>query len=185
MGNNATQVVVGANGSVWVNATLGANAPTNATSALTGNWKEMGFISDEGATFSEGKDITDINAWQSFYPIRKLVTARTVQVSFALREWNRESVQFALGGTVTGTAPGPYTYTPPAPETLAAKQLVLNWADGAKNYRLYIPSGIVSETVETTLARTAAADLPVTFAAQDPGGGNIYTLFTNDPGFSS
>jgi len=87
---------------------------------------------------------------------------------------------------VSGTAPGPYSYIPPAPETLASKALVLNWADGSKNYRLYIPSGIVSETVETTLARTAASDLPVTFAAVDPGtGGSIYTLFTNDIAFSS
>jgi len=36
------------------------------------------------------------------------------------------------------------------------------------------------------LSRTAAADLPITFAASDPGaGGNIYTLFTTDPAFSS
>ena len=185
MGNNANWVVVGANGSVWV-ASTGAPAPTDATTALNAAFSELGFISEEGATFTEGKEITDINAWQSFYPIRKLVTARTVEVSFALREFNRRAVQFALGGTVSGTAPGPYSYVPPAPDALSAKALVLNWADGSKNYRLYIPTGIVTEAVETNLSRTAAADLPVTFAAMDPGGGsNIYTLFTNDPAFSS
>jgi len=184
MGNNATWVVVGSNGSVWA-APVGTAAPTNATTALNAAFVEMGFVSEEGATFTEGKDITDINAWQSFFPIRKMVTGRTVEVSFALREFNRRAVEFALGGTVTGTAPGPYSYNPPAPEAVVTKAFVLNWADGSKNYRLYIPQGLVTEAVETTLSRTAAADLPVTFSALDPGSGSIYTLFTNDPAFSS
>jgi hypothetical protein len=184
-GNQSTQVVVGANGTVWVCPYNTAVAPTDSTAAPNTVFENVGFISEDGATFTEGKDITDINAWQSFFPIRRLVTGRSVQVSFALREWNRRTIQFALGGTVSGTAPGPYTYTPPSPSALQVKALILDWVDGAKNYRLYIPQGIVSEAVETTLARTAAADLPVTFAAQDPGSGSIYTLFTNDPGMSS
>jgi len=181
---NAAQVVVAGNGSVYVGITS-TPAPTDATTALNAGFKEMGFISEDGATFTEGKDITDIGAWQSFYPLRKIITGRTVQVAFALREWRRPAVEFALGGTVSGTAPGPYSYIPPAPELLATKSLVLNWVDASKNYRLYIPVGLVTETVETTFARTAAADLPVTFSATDPGGANIYTLFTNDPAFSS
>ena len=182
---NAAQVVVGANGDVYVADTT-ATAPTNATSAPAAGFLKLGFVSEDGATFTEGKDVTDINAWQSFYPIRRLVTGRSVQVSFALREFSKRNVQFALGGTVTGDeGVGPYTYVPPAPEALGEKSLILDWADGSKKYRLYIPKGIVSEAVEISLTRTASSDLPVTFAASDPGGGAIYTLFTTDPAFSS
>lgn len=186
MPNNANNVIVAGNGKVYVAATS-TPAPTNFTTALNAAFLagELGFISEEGATFTESKDVTDINAWQSFYAIRKIVTSRNVEVSFALREWNKRTVEFALGGTVAVNA-AEWSYTPPAPETLAEKSLVLEWLDGSKGYRLYFPRGIVTEAVESTLTRTSAADLPITFGAIDPGtGASIYKLFTNDVAFSS
>jgi len=186
MPNNANNVVVASNGKVYVAATA-TPAPTNYTTALNAAFLagELGFISEEGATFTEGRDITDISAWQSFYPLRKIVTARTVQVSFAVREFNKRAVEFALGGTVAINS-AEWKFTPPAPDAVAAKSMVMEWTDGTKGYRLYIPVGIVTEAVETNLSRTAAADLPITFEATDPGtGSNIYTLFTTDVSFSS
>lgn len=184
MPNNANNVVIASNGKVYAGPTT-TPAPTNYATALNAGFLEMGFVSEEGATFTEGREITDINAWQSFYPIRKIVTARTVSVSFALREFNKRTVEFSLGGTVSVSG-GEWKYVPPAPDVLQTKSLVLEWTDATKGYRLYIPVGIVSEAVETNLSRTASADLPVTFEATDPGTGvNIYTLFTNDVSFSS
>lgn len=184
MSNDAAQVVVGANGSVWVAATAG-DAPTDVASPLSGDWTDLGLISEDGATFTEGKDVTDIAAWQSFYPIRRIITGRSVQVSFSLRQWNRDTVEFALGGTVSDNT-GEYIYTPPAPEEFDERSLALEWTDGTKAYRLYLPIGVVSEAVAISLVRTSAADLPVTFAASDPGAGNdVYTLFTDDPAFAA
>ena len=188
MPNNSNNVVVAGSGKVYVGPTT-ATAPTNYTNALVitaGNFSELGFISEDGATFTEGKDITDIGAWQSFYPLRKIVTGRTMEISFALREFNKRAVEFALGGTVSTTA-AEWKYVPPAPDALTAKSLVLEWTDGTtKGYRLYVPTGLVTEAVETNLTRTSSADLPITFSATDPGTGtNIYTLFTNDVAFSS
>lgn len=180
---NASQVVVGANGKVWV-ADIGTSAPTDATSALAAGWTDLGYVSEDGATFSEGKDITDIGAWQSFYPIRYIINSRQVTLSFTLRQWNNVTVEFALGGTITG-GPSAFTYTPPSPETLDLRQMALEWTDGAKSYRLYVRRGLVSETVETQLIRTDAANLPITFSAMDPGSGTaVYSLFTNDTNFA-
>jgi hypothetical protein len=184
MSNDAAQVVVGANGSVWVAATSGG-APTDVATPLDGDWTDLGFISEDGATFTEGKDITDIGAWQSFYPIRRIITGRSIQLSFALRQWNKDTIEFALGGAVEENT-GEFKYTPPSPEEFEERAVILEWADGTKAYRLYMPRGIVSESVETSLVRTAAADLPVTFAATDPGAGvDAYTLFTDDPAFAA
>lgn len=186
---DATQVLVGANGNVYVGA-ITATAPDDVATPLGGDWTNLGYISEDGATFTEGKDITDINAWQSFYPVRRVVTGRTVTVSFTLREWSLETIEFALGGTVT-TEGDEYIFTPPAPDELDERAIVLEWTDGDKKYRLYVPRGIVSENVETNLTRSGAADLPITFAATDPGAdgsGNplpAYVLFTNDPSFGS
>lgn len=190
MANDAGNVVVGANGKVWV-AEIDATAPDDVTTNMDNiaGWTEMGFISEDGATFTEGKDITDVGAWQSFYPIRRIVTGRNVQVSFALREWKRATVEFALGGVVAPNGVGEFTYTPPSPDDLTEKSVVLEWFDGTKSYRIYMPRGIVSDNVETNLVRTGAADLPVTFSATDPGTDelgdpiSIYTLFTDDPSF--
>lgn len=184
MPNTAANVVVGSNGSTWVAATT-ATAPTSAATALAVGWTELGYLSEDGATITDGKDITDINAWQSFYPIRQVVTGRTFTLSFSLREWSRANIEFALGGTVTGTSPT-FTFTPPSPENIDIRSLVLNWADGSKLYRLYVKRGMVTETVEANAVRTGAMDLPITFGAQDPGTGSAaYLLFTNDTSFGA
>ena len=181
---NSNYVVVAGDGTAYVGPTT-TPAPTNAATALNAGFLEMGFISEEGATFTQTQEVTDINAWQSFFPIRRITTGRGVTVSFAMREWNKRAVEFATGGTIAINA-AEWKLTPPSPSAVSEKSIVLEWLDVAKKYRLYIPKGIVAEDVEVNLSRTAAADLPITFAASDPGaGGNIYTLFTTDPAFSS
>jgi hypothetical protein len=189
--NDASQVVVGANGRVFAGPADTAE-PTSSVSVLNAAFTNLGFTSEDGAKFTEGKDIADINAWQSFYPIRKVITGRNVAIAFVLRQWNRDNVEFSLGGTVTdGADPDEYIYEPPDPQELDERALIVEWEDGDKRYRLYVRRGIVTENVETNLMRTSAADLPVTFVATDPGvdeNGDplkVYTLFTNDPAFAA
>lgn len=187
MAENSDQVVVGADGQVWV-AEFGdaPAAPTNATTdpnTVDADYANLGFTSEEGATITDGKTITDIGAWQSFYPIRSIVTARDFMVAFMLRQWNRDTVELALGGTVSGSA-GNWTFVPPSPADLDLRVLILDWQDDARSYRLYIPKCMSVENVETNLVRTSAADLPITLKALDPGDGDdVYTLFTNDDAF--
>lgn len=179
---NANQVVVGGTGLVLVAPTTEA-APTNATTPLTGNWQDLGFTSEDGVTVTDSKDIEEIGAWQSFYPIRRIITGRDFTVSFALRQWSRVNVILALGGgTVTGSSP--WTYTPPSPGSIDNRSLVVSWQDGSKSYRLYVPVGMVTESVETNITRTGASDLPITFSATSDGTTNPYTLFTTDSSFS-
>jgi hypothetical protein len=190
MGNDASQVVIGANGRIYTGP-IDTPAPTDSGSALDAGFVNLGYTSENGANFTEGKDVADISAWQSFYPIRKVVTGRSVAIAFTLRQWNRDTVEFSLGGTVVDEGGGEFSYTPPEPEELDERSLILEWEDGDKHYRLYMPKGIVAENVTTELMRTAAADLPVTFAATDPGTDEsdaripVYTLFTDDPAFAA
>lgn len=184
MPNNAGNVVVAGDGTAYVGP-ITTPAPTNAATALNAGFLEMGFITEDGATLTQGQELTDINAWQSFYPIRRIVTGRTVQVAFSMREFNKRAVEFATGGTITTNA-AEWKLTPPGPSTDTRKSLVLEWLDGSKKYRLYVPVGLVAEDVESTMARTDSVNLPIVFAASDPGtGSSIYTLFTTDVAFSS
>lgn len=182
MANDADAIVVGSNGSVYIGATS-ASAPTSVSSGLTG-FTDLGYVTEDGATFSDTKEITDINAWQSFYPVRKIVASKASTLAFGLREWKAHNIILAFGGgTVTGSGSN-YTYTPPDPGTIDERSLILDWQDGSKDYRLYLPRGIVSETVETNLTRTGSAVLPITFAVTPADGQDAYKLFTNDPAFA-
>lgn len=187
MPNASENVLVATNGAIWV-ASVGAEAPSDAEepmgdlSGSTADWAEMGFVSEDGATFSMGQDVVDIGAWQSFLPIRSIVTGRTITIAHALREWKTDTVQFALGGTVTDGV-----YVPPAPDELVTFAYVLEWSDGTKKYRLYAPKVVVTESVEFQLTRTAAADLAVTVKVLDPGSDesgdpiDAFQILTNDP----
>lgn len=183
---DAAEVVIGANGQVYV-APTDAPGPTESQDALDGEFRELGFVSEDGATVNDSKDVNDVGAWQSFYPIRRNVTGRNFNVAFALRQWNDATIPLAFGGGVVATnGAGEYMYTPPEPEELDERQVVIDWQDGDKHYRLHIPRGTVSENVETNLTRTAASDLPITFSALKLDDATpIYTLYTDDPAFAA
>jgi hypothetical protein len=181
---SADEIVVGANGKVWVAETTDP-MPTDSDTALNVAWVDLGYVSEDGVTFTDSKEVESIGGWQSFYPIRRVVTSRDAMVSFVLRQWNEDSVALAFGGgAVTDNGGGEYEYNPPSPEDIDNRALVIEWTDGTKDYRLLFPSGMVTEAVETNIVRTSAADLPITFAATPASGADAYILFTNDPAFA-
>lgn len=96
-----TNITVGANGSVYVAPTT-AVMPTTASEALSGDWLDLGTISENGASFALTRNITTIGAWQSQYPARRIVDGIEGVVSFVARESNKTVVEFALGTTITG-----------------------------------------------------------------------------------
>ena len=182
MGNDASQVVVGANGQVYVGP-LAADAPTAVDDTLDTDFIELGFVSEDGATITDSKTVENIGAWQSFYPIRRIVTEREFTVEFAMRQWNGDNITFAFGGGVVLGGPN-FSYTPPDPGEIDERSLILKWQDGTKNYLLYIPRGMATASTVANLRRAQAADLPITFSALSDGDDAAYTLFTDDPAFA-
>lgn len=185
MANDANQIVVAANGTVYV-APVGTTQPTTPTATPAAAWKDLGFITEDGATFTDSKEIEDIQAWQSFYPVRKIINSKEVTLSFALQQWDEKTIPLAFGGgTITNPSVGVWRYVPPSPETLDERALMIDWLDGVKAYRLIIPKGLVTEAVETQLVRTSEAELPITFSAVPTAGTDAFILLTNDIAFSS
>jgi hypothetical protein len=83
-----------------------------------------------------------------------------------MRQWNEETMKLAFGGGSVAHTAGPpayHVYTPPPPEEIDYRAMVVEFQDGAEEYRIVVPRGMVSSEVEAQLARTAPADLPVTF----------------------
>jgi hypothetical protein len=181
--NSATEVVVGANGTVYA-APVGTTPPSDSGTAPAAAFQNLGFMTEDGLSPTWGKTTTDLRAWQSFYPLRQLITERALRVAFVMRQWSKTTVQLALEGVVTGTAPN-FTFTPGAPEVVNKNSFIFDWLDGTKKYRLYLPVAMSVEDVESNIVRSDGANLPLTVAVQDPGAGNSpWLLFTNDTSFA-
>lgn len=184
MAVDADEIVVGANGSVYV-APVGTAGPTDTTTALNASFIDLGYVSDDGVEITPGMDSADINAWQSFYPVRRIVTARTLEISLTLLQWNEDSIELAFGGGSVATNVGVYTYTPPSPDEIDYRAMVVEWADDTKNYRLHIPKVLVTDTSSLSLNRTDPAGLALTFSAQGTDGASTFSLITDDPAFAA
>lgn len=181
---DADEIVVAGNGSIYVGE-LGATAPADILDTIDpAEFFELGYANEDGVTFTDGKTIEDINAWQSFYALRRIMTAKEGTLAFNLLQWNGATVRLAFGGgSVTEDQAGAYRFTPPAPGVVDERSMIIAWVDGSKNYRLIVPRGMVTENVETQLTKSAAGELPITFGVNGQEGVDPWYLQTDDPAF--
>lgn len=185
MGRSVEEIVVGANGAIY-NARPGSPLPGSINQPLDpAHWIDLGYASEDGVTWTDGKSTTPIRAWQSFYDLRRMVESREGTATFSLLQWNGDTVRLAYGGgDIVEPEPGAYRYVPPPPEELGESMLAIEWQDGAKDYRLVLPRGNVSDNVETNIVRTEAGMLPITFAILGSDTGDPWYFDTNDPAFA-
>jgi len=182
---DSDQIVVGANGENYT-APEGTPLPANEGSSLNGAFVEVGYADENGVTLTDTATIADVKVWQSFYPARRIVTDRVFTTGFNLRQWSKGTVELAFGGTVSDLGGGHFKLSPPAPEHLDIRALIVDWHDGAKNYRLVVPKCIQTASVNTKIARAAAADLAVTLSVlAEEGDNEPWHILTNDAAFSS
>lgn len=91
-------VIIGGTGHMYV-GDVGATAPVDLlTPWSTSVWSDLGWIGPDGLSMTPGADTEDITAWQADYPIRRIITARTFEVSATFLEWNKLTVPLAFGG---------------------------------------------------------------------------------------
>ena len=177
-GNNVTEVVVGATGKIYVGPTS-ATAPTNINSPLVTPWVELGFVSEDGAKLTDAKTIENIGAWQSFYPVRILETARMAKAAFALEQWNTATLSLAAGGGTVSTAGTGKKFTPHAAGTISEWSIVIDLTDGAITDRFVIPKCMVTSALESQHNRTDLALMPVEVEAIGVNGVDAWLFYSN------
>lgn len=174
MTQDATELVVASGGGVYV-ADAGTTEPM-IDDTLTA-WSELGYITTDGVRPASAKDTEDIEAWQSFYPLRKLVTGISLDIAFDIMQWNADTVPFAFGGGVIDEPdPGVFRFTPADPGVLDERALVVRWQDGDTNGQLYVPRGVITGNSEFTLSKDSNANLPVTYSATPASNDENWTL---------
>lgn len=186
-GQDSNEIVVAAGGSLSF-APVGTPLPTNLTTALNAAFKDVGYIDEDGATFTAGVDVEDIMSWQKATPTRRLVTARTLAAQANLQQWNEDNFALAFGGgDWTEPTAGVHRYDPPADQDpLEEHAVVLAWQDGDRSSRLVISRATVNEEVETQFVRNGASVLPITFQALTPDDADAaWYYLTDDHQFSA
>jgi len=178
-GLEAQNVVVAGSGAVWV-APEGTPMPADLTALVT-PWVDVGYVSEDGVTFTVSREQEEIRAWQSLDPVRVLVTGEPKTIAFELLEFDEDTLILMLrGGTVTGTTTK--VYTPPDPGVQDVRAMVIDGVDGAYTFRFCFPRVSLSGDVEWTLARSDAIRAPLEFSVLSSAA--KWTILTNHPGLS-
>jgi hypothetical protein len=184
---NTAEVLVGAFGNIYA-APVGTTAPADFSVAYSGTWVEMGYADEDGVTFSNSRDTEDINTWQDFDPARTIVTGRSVTLGFNLLQWNKNTLPLAMGGGTIATSGSAgtlkYQFTPAAAGVLDERAFSVAWNDGTRNYRLFIPRGVVTDEVSFSLNKSSAAALPISVRVLGTSSGSAFYWYTSDGAFA-
>jgi hypothetical protein len=188
MAPNSSEITVAAAGTIYVANISGTTTtyPTTVRGTLAALYQEMGYATEDGVTFSVTPDVTDIAAWQSATPVRRLTTSRTLTVATSLLQWNEKTFPVAFGGGSWSNDGTTYTFLPPADEAaLAEFAVIVDAEDGTRKQRWIVERTNVTEAVETNLTRTGAAVLPITFSALNRSGEvRAWKFLTDDTQFA-
>jgi len=179
------EILIAGTGTLYT-APEGTPLPSYLSEALDADFVAAGYLSDDGAKFTDAKTTNKVKPWQSFQPVRVHVTERTTTVELMLLQWNEANLirAFGGGGIIEPTA-GEYRYIPPAPEEVAVLALVLDMTDGTRNFRLTAGRTFVTSNTESTFAKSGPALLPITFEILAPEDGDEpWTMDSDDPAWA-
>lgn len=164
------QPLVGANGDIYW-APIGTPPPDLADwdDSVTPipNWTKLGMISDDGLTWTPpSEETSDISIWQSAFPARVVTTSLSSSMGFALDEWNRDTLPFALGGGTFDETGDTVVFHPPKAGAAASRALFAKVLDGDVQLGIYFPKGRISGRDDTVFKRDEAALLNLTFSLE-------------------
>jgi hypothetical protein len=173
--STADQPIVGAYGDIYT-ADVGTPIPT-VLDTPGASWTKLGMVSEDGCSWTPPEEETeDIKIWQSPYPARTVTTGLTSSLAFALDEWDRESVPFALGGGSFEDAGTTVIYHPPGPGESEMKAIYVYVKDGDVKMGIYFAKGRVISRDDSVFKPDEAALLNVEFGLLVDEGNDPYNL---------
>ncbi|HEY7621686.1 MAG TPA: hypothetical protein VH834_18040 [Solirubrobacteraceae bacterium] len=181
MALEATHVTVAGTGAVWV-APEGTAMPVDLAD-LAAPWEDVGYVGEDGVSFTFSRDQEEINAWQASDPVRVLITNEPKTIEFELLEFDRESLLLAFrGGDFSGSA-APFTYEPPDPGTSDVRAMVIDGKDGDLTFRFCFPRVQLQGDLTFALLRTDAVRLAMEFGVL--ASTDKWSIISDLPGFAA
>lgn len=176
------RVVTGsANGAGIFLAPEGSTAPTDADTALDAAFYTVGYLSEEGPQPSFDPTFTDIPAWQSAFPIKRVPGPATLTVAFSMKEVAPQSVATFFGTAVPTETTGEFQVdgaNVPNPPVLS---VVIQAQDGTSYARLYVARAQLSAAGAMSFTRSDAITMPVTLSMLDNSAGAPFSFFSKQP----
>lgn len=181
---NTANVLAGipdSSGGLWVADKVvdSADYPEATTELATAGFKAVGFISEDGVTESQERDVEKVKAWGGD-TIRVLQNEHTKTFAFTFAEMGNVDVLKLVYGdeNVTQGADGAIDILHNS-KTLPHKSFVIEVLDGNKKIRKFIPDGQIIETGELQLVHSGIMAMEVTIEAfPDSAGNKVYEYQT-------
>jgi hypothetical protein len=129
-------------------APTSATAPTDATTALPVDFQDVGYIGEDGVTETRDRSTTNIIAWQNADNVRSVVTESSITVQFVGIESNANMIGLYYGAEVA--TDGSVEIVPAS--TGGRRACVLDYVDGDKLVRMYMPEAELLETGDLVMA---------------------------------
>lgn len=184
MSTNAKNVSTGKpkiGGSVF-RAPIGTELPTSATTTLPAEYKDMGYISDEGITNNNTRESEDTKAWGGD-TVMSAQTSKTDTFGLKFIETKNENVLKAVYGdeNVTGDIETGMTIRANAKELDYGVWVIdMTLTDGDLK-RVVIPNGKVTEIAEITYNDTEAVGYDTTITAFPGEDGDTHKEYIQKP----
>lgn len=181
---NAKEVGVGAalaTGAIFV-AQDDTNAPTDATTDLSSDYKLLGFTSDAGMTISESRSTNKINAWEGRTTVYEVVTEYTESIAFTPIQINGDVAALTWGASHVTETEGAITIEHHG-ETLEPVSIVIECVPRPNIIRRYVGMFQLSERADAVNDGTQVDGRQLTFTAiADESGITMreYIAFTTD-----
>lgn len=137
-------------------------APTDSLTALPAEWRDVGYISEDGVVETRDRSTDTIIAWQNADTVRTVVTEASMTVQFTMIETNPNSIELFYGRPVF-TSDGSVEINPA--DSGGRRSMVVDYADGDDMVRLYLPEAELTDIGDHTLASGEAAGYDVTLTA--------------------
>lgn len=173
---------------IWVAAlpaSGGTAAPTDATTALAGSWKDCGYIDTSGVTYNISETKKEINAYGVNPPVRELTTNATETFDITFLETNTTVLELfyrlTLGSITVATTTGVFSAITSGPARVTFFQLVIDAVDGANHLRTYIPKAQVTDRKGYQIQAGTELSRGVTITAYPDGSGNSTYPFLTIP----
>ncbi|MFD4558161.1 phage tail protein [Streptomyces sp. NPDC058469] len=187
-GTNSSEIRIAGVGRLYV-AAADTDVPSTFSSDTAtdwATWKNLGFTSGDGVTFSKKDKLEPIDVWQAVSPVHFVYSDRDLTLKFSLMQFNEDTLPFFMGGggvsAVTGST-GVYQYDIADRPFADVRALGLEFTDvrasdgSTVTYRFGIPRGQVTAADDIKLARKSAAQLGITFSAMSAADGSALASF--------
>lgn len=171
----------------WVADASGAVLPTTPSTALDASFKDLGYVTQDGATTSTNIGQTDVPVFGSTAPVRTLITQETITIALTAMESNKVTEALTTRQALTAiTVTSAVMSTTRGPGRDALYSLVLDAVDGASTsaFRRVYPRVRVTNVGDAVLGYNGILQYPFTLTAYTDGSGVSEYRYTKVTGLT-